>query len=220
MTEPDVTLSDYGLFLECLIFVSLLLRKRYSQPLRFWFALFFGSISLASLLGGTVHGFFSSPLSAGFLVLWPLTLIQIGLTAFAGWGIGARILFSKRGSRKVTIVAGLFYAFYVLLIVSSMFFPGTLDKSGFFFAVLHYLPAVVFLFMALVVLYRRAPSGPVLTGVLGMFLTFVAAAIQQARVSLHPVYFTHNTFYHLVQGIALFMIFWFARSLLSKEGIK
>jgi len=217
MTEPDVALSDYVLFLECLIFALLLLRKH--GRLSSWFALFFGSISLASLFGGTVHGFFSSPLSLGFLILWPLTLVQIGLTAFAGWGVGARIPFSEKSARSVTTGAAFLYAGYVVLIISSMFFPGVLDKSGFLFAVLHYLPAAVFLFIALAVLYRREPSGPVLTGVLGMFLTFVAAAIQQLHVSLHPVYFTHNTFYHLIQGIALFMIFWCAR-FVSKEKTK
>jgi len=32
----------------------------------------------------------------------------------------------------------------------------------------------------------------------------VAAAVQQARIALHPNYFNHNALYHLLQAIALF----------------
>jgi hypothetical protein len=38
-------------------------------------------------------------------------------------------------------------------------------------------------------------------------LTLVAAAVQQARIALHPTYFNHNALYHLLQAIALFLIF-------------
>jgi hypothetical protein len=45
---------------------------------------------------------------------------------------------------------------------------------------------------------------------------FVAAGIQQGGIGLHPVYFNHNALYHLVQGIALALIFLAARGLLRE----
>jgi hypothetical protein len=38
-----------------------------------------------------------------------------------------------------------------------------------------------------------------------------AAAAQQAKIGIHPVYFDHNSLYHVLQAIALFMVFLVAR---------
>jgi hypothetical protein len=51
----------------------------------------------------------------------------------------------------------------------------------------------------------------------GVVLTFVAAGIQQARIDLHPTWLTHNTLYHVVQGIALLLIFLAARRIVSQS---
>ncbi|SRR6266446_8437776 len=50
MTEPDVTLTDVGLALECGIF-ALLIARRWppATPLSFWLAVFFASIGVAAL---------------------------------------------------------------------------------------------------------------------------------------------------------------------------
>jgi len=59
LTQPAVALTDYGLAIECAVFVLLLIRRDASdRTLRFWFVVFFAPIGGASLLGGTVHGFF------------------------------------------------------------------------------------------------------------------------------------------------------------------
>src|SRR2546428_2799167 len=85
MTEPDVALTDYALALECTVFAYLLQRKEH--------ALFFASAAVASLAGGTVHGFFLDARTLGNAVLWRITLIAIGVTAASAWAIGARVLF-------------------------------------------------------------------------------------------------------------------------------
>ena len=58
MTDPDVTLTDYGLALLCAWFVWRMWRGPRFGPARFWLVLFFAAASAAPLLGGTVHGFF------------------------------------------------------------------------------------------------------------------------------------------------------------------
>ena len=53
MTEPDVTLTDYLVATESALFTYLLARKGdQKHPLRIWFAVFFGSISVAGITGG------------------------------------------------------------------------------------------------------------------------------------------------------------------------
>ena len=92
MTEPDVTLTDYALAIECLIFAAILHRNNSRNvKLGRWFTLFFASICAASLFGGTVHGFFPEVDSLGHDILWPASLLTIGLTALAAWAIGAGV---------------------------------------------------------------------------------------------------------------------------------
>jgi hypothetical protein len=83
MTEPDVALTDYGLAIECALFSYLLYRRGGQQPLRGWFVLFFASTGLAAFTGGTVHGFFLDVETKGYAILWPLTLVAIGITALS-----------------------------------------------------------------------------------------------------------------------------------------
>src|SRR5436309_2532910 len=100
MTEADVTLTDYALALEGVLFLFLLPRGLSGRAgLRPWFALFFASASAASLCGGTVHGFFLDKETPGAAILWPMTLLAIGVMTLSTWAIGARLLFEGRAVR-------------------------------------------------------------------------------------------------------------------------
>ena len=79
MTEPDVTLTDYVLAVECAILAWCLNRVDGSnEALRKAFILFFAAIGFAAMTGGSVHGFFPDERTTGYAVLWSLTLIAIG----------------------------------------------------------------------------------------------------------------------------------------------
>jgi hypothetical protein len=209
MTEPAVTLTDYGLFLECVLFAFLLFRFS-THSLKRWFILFFMSLGLAALFGGTVHGFFLDESTAGYKILWPGSLISLGLAALAGWGMAARMLFSSQIAQGISLGAAFLFFIYtgVVLFVTQKFFV----------AVVHYLPPALFFFIAWIMRYRQSRSRAFLIGAIGMGLTFVAAAIQIAEVALHPGYFDHNAFYHCIQAIALFMIYLAARRITLGEG--
>ena len=57
MTEPDVALTNYGLVVECAIFIWLIGRCANSRlGLRGWMASLFGPTAAAALFGGTLHG--------------------------------------------------------------------------------------------------------------------------------------------------------------------
>jgi hypothetical protein len=207
ITEPDVTLTDYGLAVECAVFTHLLARDAHREPIGAWFLLFFAATGLAALTGGTVHGFFADERTLGSRILWPATLLLIGGAAFAAWGLGAHLQFPARVARWVVLAAAAGLAGYavVVLFVSQLFLV----------AVLHYLPATVFLITVFALGYRRGGQRAFLLGLVALALTLVASGIQQGRIALHPAYFNHNALQHLVQGVALFVLFRSARRLVS-----
>jgi hypothetical protein len=206
MTEPAVTLTDYALAIECAVFVIALSRlNARDRKLRFWFVVFFVSIGAASLLGGTVHGFFLAVSSPGRRVLWPATLLAILVTSLAAWNIGAVLQLDGRNAilvRRLAIAQLVLFTLVVLLVTSK-----------FYVGIIAYLPSTLFLLFALMTTYRRQPDQAIGWGVTGLALTLVAAALQQIRVGIHPVYFNHNTLYHVIQGAAFGMIFVAGRSI-------
>ena len=191
MTEPDVALTDYALAIECALFAYLIHRTERR--------LFFASAALASLAGGTVHGFFLDGRTLGNAVLWRITLMAIGVTAASAWAIGARVSFRAPAARAITIAAAAGFAGYAVL---TLFIT-----QAFRAAVVFYLPAVVFLLIVLSGAYVRTRDRGVLVAIAGLGLMFIAAAVQQARIALHPTYFNHNALYHLLQAVALWLLF-------------
>jgi Family of unknown function (DUF6962) len=213
MTEPDVTLTDYALAIECALFASLIyFRGDPATPLRPRFALLFAAISIATFTGGTVHGFFPDPETLGYRILWTATLIAAGLAAFATWAIGARLWLSEKAERRLFTLAlteFLAYAATVLFV-----------SQEFWIAIVNYLPPTLFLLIVFYELHRHMKIRELQVGTIGWVLTFVAAAVQQGRIALDPVYFNHNSLYHVIQAIALFLIFWGARWLVKKRSVK
>jgi hypothetical protein len=178
--------------------------------LRCWFGLFFGSVALASLAGGTTHGFFLDPRSRGQKVLWPMTLIAIGVTALATWGIGARVACSPRLARRVTLAAGVELALYCGVVLRG--------SQAFSVAIANYLPATVFLFGIFARRYARTHEQAALAGLGGVGLSWVAAGIQVGRVAPHPRYFDHNALYHLIQALSLYLVYRSGRRLITREA--
>ena len=150
-----------------------------------------------------MHGFFLEPQTAGQTVLWSATLLAIGVTALSAWVIGGLIQFPEAVAHRILILAAVEFAGYcaVVLLITQVFWV----------AVVNYLPAAGFLFLVFSLTYRRTWERPVLVGLVGLTLTFVAAGARELGIALHPVYFNHNALYHLIQAVALFMIFWAAR---------
>lgn len=212
MTEPDVTLTDYAIALECAILCALASRwQTPSHALRRWWIVFFASIGAGALFGGTVHGFFLDERTLGYRILWPATLLALGVTSMTMWFVGATAALQEPRAtwlRRAAVAALLVYATVVLF-----------ADSRFVVAIAMYLPATVFLLITLCVLYARRRTRALAIGIAGLLLTFAAAAVQQLRIAVHPVYFNHNALYHVIQGIALAMIYVGARSLTSTPAV-
>jgi hypothetical protein len=200
MTQPDVALTDYGLALICLFFGLLLWAKQKSSwSLRSWFVFFFFSIALAAALGGTVHGFYEEDASIGHRILWRLSMVAIGATAWFGTGTAAIIHFGPATARALTRLAAAVFVLYCFVVL--------FIKNDFVVAIIDYLPVVLFLGWAFLAAYQRTKRPAFLAGFTGICVMLIAAGVQQAKLGLHPHYFNHNAVYHVLQAIGLFLVF-------------
>jgi hypothetical protein len=206
IAEPDVALTDWGLAVECAILARLMACSGTREPAlahrvgaRPWLVLFFGSTALAALLGGAVHGLFPDPASLGQRLLWPITLLAIGVTAWTAWAAGGHLAFGPAAGRAIAVLAG--GAFVVYGVVAW--------RAGWPFvaAIADYLPAAVFLLAVFAWLYAKARDRGLLAGIGGLLLTFVAAGVQHEGIDLSPVYFDHNALNHVIQALALLLIY-------------
>lgn len=199
MTDPDVTLTDYGLALLCAVLVWRLWRgRRLGLPGR-WLRLFFGGVGAAAALGGTVHGFFAAEGTTAHEVLWSATLISIGVAALAAWGLGARLVLRDGLARGLIGLAGLVFLAYVALVLAGY--------REFRIAILHYVPATVFLLLAVLLANRRRPGSGLRLAAAGLALSFVAALLQQLGIGIHPVWLDHNALYHAFEAGALVLLY-------------
>ena len=207
IAEPDVALTDYALVVESLLFSTWIYRRRPANSLKLWFVLLFGSIGLAAFVGGTVHGFLTDPRSRVTTICWSITMIILGITALSEYGIGARLMFAPRSGNVVILAAVLMFAVYVAIVVTW--------NNTFRIAVINYIVGLLFLATALLRLYAGNRRRAALIGFVGLLLTVAASAAQQAHIAIHPHYFNHNALYHLLEAIALLLLYLSARSLVS-----
>jgi hypothetical protein len=211
MTEPDVTLTDYLLCAECAAFAWLIARES-ANPigLQRWTVFFFVFTALAALFGGTVHGFYAAESGSTGRVLWKISMLAIGATALTAWAIGAHLLFGHHRLQFILSIAATLTAVYAAVIV--------FVTDEFWVAVTGYLPAAMFLFAGFLRAAIRTRASWARLGAWGLVLSFAAAAIQQLRIAVHPVYFDHNALYHVVQAVALALLFMASRGLLAAKG--
>jgi hypothetical protein len=204
IAEPDVTLTDYGLAIECALLAAFLYRTPTSAvAMRFYFVVFFCAVGLAALLGGTDHGFLLDKTTELRTAVWKGTLVAIGVSALAAWQAGA-LLIAPTPARWIRAGAVVAFIGYLFVVARS---------DAFLVAIVHYLPAVIFLLAVFGWHYARGRDQPYLWGIVALLLMFAAAGVQQARIGLHPVLFNHNALYHLIQAVALLLLFLAARGI-------
>lgn len=213
MTQVDVSLTDYALTVECACFAYRMAWLRTANSsFRTAFIAFFLSIAVAAAAGGTVHGFFLDKNTVGYRVLWPFTLIVMGITALSGIHIAAALQFPRTVAVYINRVALAVFLAYIVVVL--------FIRSDFLIAILDYLPALIFIGTAFLLAHFRRKKPAFLIGFLGVCVMLVAAAAQQAKLGIHPQYFDHNALYHFLQAIALFMVFLAARETVnSRETI-
>ncbi|MEK6894264.1 MAG: hypothetical protein AABX10_02270 [Nanoarchaeota archaeon] len=210
LQQPDVAITDFLLMLEAITLACLILQIKGKNKIRSSTFLFYISLALGSFIGGIVHGFFPESGSLVNFVLWKATMISLGLVTLFSWIIAGTILLPKR-NKLIIFLASLefvFYAVYTLFI-----------NSDFKIAIYNYIPAILLLLISFFYTCFKLKNYNSIFGIIGVVLTFIAAWIQQAQVSIHPIYFNYNALYHVIQAIAILLIFVSLRYIIStKEG--
>jgi hypothetical protein len=169
----------------------------------------FLSTASAAAIAGTVHGFFEAPDSLGQRILWPLSLLAIGVTSLAGARAASLLHFDAITALRISQTAATLFVLYCAAVLFL--------TSNFLLAIAAYLPVTLLLGWAFLQCYRRTGRSPFLYGFAGICVVLVAAVAQQAKVGIHPRYFNHNALYHVLQGLGFFLIFVTARDVCRKE---
>lgn len=195
IAEINVAITDYTLALQAFIII-IYINKQPSKHL-IWLSLFI-SILVASLLGGTVHGFFRNELSYYHQTLWKLTLLSVSCMTFCMWHVNN--IFIENSAIKKTISIFTIFQFIINNMVIIFF------SSDFSLVALNYLPAITALFIVFIKEYISQKNRIFIAGITSIFLTFIGFFVQFKKISL-SYYFNHNTIYHIIQLVAIYLLF-------------
>ena len=210
IAEPAVALTDFALAIECLILTLIIATRRGpDEIMRKWVVVFFASLAAAPLLGGIVHGFITDKQSLIHAIVWNTTMIAIGVTALATWMIISVLTLSGRSRRLLQNAAVVIFALYSASIIGL--------NNSFYMAVAHYLPPVLIFTCIVAHLYRKQRTARQLAALAGLLMTFAAALVQQLKIAVHPAYFEHNALYHLIQAVAVLLIFVWMKALVEAK---
>jgi hypothetical protein len=199
--DPDVALTDFGLAIIGAYLAWRLRTREARTPLeRTGIALMLGLAS-AAFWGGIFHGFFpgGTATAAGSIAWMPVGLsivvVAAALLALALSSLTPRL--PRRARRSLVALYAAGFAGVVLAV-----------DASFATIVRFYAPALA---LALVGSVRQAIGARGEAGwsllACGFALSVLAAAAQQSQLGIHAVYFDHNAVYHLVQGIALVVLY-------------
>mgnify|MGYP001572098750 FL=1 len=190
--------TDYVLVALCGFFAWRLWRigKGAAQASVCSWAAGFACFGLASLAGGTFHGFSTIFSEAVLQELWTFTAYAIGLASFflLTGTLSACIMPSvRRVAMLIPYIQLILYAFWMA------------THDDFRYVIYDY----AFTNLSIVVLQlhagisRRAVSAPWLIG--GVLVSFLAAGVQFNEIAPHQ-HFNHNDLYHVIQmgGMYLF----------------
>ncbi len=199
ITEPATMLTDYGLTVLSSLFAWWLWtvgQRPNRLSVRAW-ALGFASLGMASLAGGTVHGLslvLSAPVLKG---LWKWAGLTVGLAGscfLIGTLFASVVPPVRRWLISLSCVQLLGYVVWINL------------YDDFRYVVYNY-GATCAVILVIQIYYgivqKWAPAGWIVTGIL---ITYVASAIQQNGIALHPS-FNHNDLYHVIQMVSLSLLY-------------
>jgi hypothetical protein len=164
-----------------------------------WFLVSFLSIAFSATLGAILHGFLPDTERRIHKLVWRTIMASVGVTAVAAWVLGSLMLFGPAVTRYIGSAAVLFFVVYLVAIFS--------HHPAFSLAIGFYLPALVFLLIAFAVSWLRTGNLLISGGAAGMVLSLIAAWVQYRRIGLHSRWFNHNALYHLLQAIALVLVY-------------
>jgi len=198
--DPDVVFTDLGLAILAAWLGWRLWARTGPETLPRAGVVLLGGLASAAFWGAIFHAFFPADTTTlpGFMAWIPvaLSILVVGATLLE---VSLRLLAPGlappvRGA-CVAIYAAAFAA--VVLLV---------DESFSSIVRFYVPPLVLFLIAAVRQAIRSASVAWTLIAV-AFIVSAGAAVLQQAEVSIHPVYFDHNAVYHVVQAVAVVLLY-------------
>lgn len=208
INDPDVVYTDLALAVLGSFLAWRLWRER--AELARAGVVIMGALASAALFGALFHAFFpaNTETRAGFFAWVPVSL-SIMLVSCSLLALGLRVLVPAlpNGVRRLLMAVYCVSFAYVVLFVDESY--GTIVRF--------YAPTLILFLIAAVreALRQRARAWWLLAAAFA--LSILAALLQQLKVALHPVYFDHNALYHVLQGIALVLLYFGFRSATSSS---
>jgi hypothetical protein len=198
--EPDVVFTDLGLAILAAYFGRRLWKRSASGTTSRTGAVLMAALASAALWGAVFHAFFPEDTAtpAGYIA-WIPVAFSILAAAATMLHLSLSILAPRLPLRLHRLIVALYataFAAVVLLV----------DES--FSSIVHfYVPTLILLLIAAGREAARHRESAWMLIATGLFLSGVAASLQQAQVAIHPVYFDHNALYHVVQSVALVVLY-------------
>lgn len=180
--EPTTLATDYLLFLASLVFAIRLWRVFRPWSLAFFFT------ALGSLFGGTYHGFLHMLTPFAAEAIWKATVFAIGLASFF------LLLGTARALTTFAVVKLIVYTSWMI------------THDDFLWVMLDYGATMLIIGAVQIAAWirERAPSAP---WVIGSIAVAIAGALVQASgLTLHR-HFNHNDLYHVIQLVALWLLY-------------
>jgi hypothetical protein len=198
--DPDVVLTDLALAVLGAWLGWRLSRAPGRGTLTRSGVIVMGALASAAFWGATFHAFFpgGTRTAAGFMA-WVPVVLSILVVACTLLELGIRVAARRVAPRaRLAVVAAYGAAFAAIaLLVDASF--GTIVR---FYAPI----LVLFLIVAAHQAWRRRSAGWALIAA-SFAISLLAAALQQARVAIHRELFDHNAVYHVLQGVALVLLY-------------
>ena len=198
--DPDVVFTDLGLAVLGAWLAWRLSRVPGKETMARSGVVIMAALASAALWGAVFHAFFTAGTTTrpGFVAWMPVAL-SIAVIGAALLALALRVAAPRVPPAARRLIGAVYFAAFALTVL--------LVDESYRTIVCFYAPVVLlFLVVAVREAVRTGSSGWTLIAV-SFAVSLLAAAVQQARVSLHPEYFDHNAVYHVLQGIALVLLY-------------
>ncbi len=153
-----------------------------------------------ALLGAYLGRRLGTPAGGGMLRTAG-AVVMGGLASAALWGA----IFHAWFPAKTATPAG--FLIWMLVALSILVVAARLLDLGLSIVAPRLAPTLVLILMAALFQAARTRNVGWSLIAVGFTVSVGAALLQQAKVSIHPVYFDHNALYHVLQGIALVLLY-------------
>jgi len=207
MFEPDVTITDLCIVVECVYFSCLFYKHRFNHELYFWFFVYFASIASTAFFGALYHGAgFNNALTMSAYWIWNCVLLSGGVSGLSFWMLGKSLCVAHARVTKVE----------KMVMVIACLIVALTQADSFFLATIACLPGLGSFIYELI----RLKTDGYLWCVSALLVMIFASFLQYAQVSLHELYFTYNAVCHVVLIISYAMLFYGGKKIASSFAKK